>query len=173
MNLSKRLGPVRPGLYLAILTLLFGIFMGVSFGVNEDGYKHTIKAGIAAHPEVHGKHAKKHVGKIWRYAQRSHFHATGIGAFTLGLILLLALTDMKACFKRAAAVLIGLGGSYPLAWFSMYRLSPSMGPHAAHEAWQTVLFTYVGVGGLLLGLLLLILHLLFGLFSSSSDDTQP
>ena len=166
MNLTANIGPVRPGLYLSLLTLLFGIFMGVSFGVNEDAFKNQIKSGIAAHQELHDAKSEH---KIWRYAQRAHFHATGIGAMTMGLILLLALTSMKPCFKRATSVLIGLGGAYPLAWYSMYQLAPSMGRHAAHESLATHLFTYIGVGGLLLGLLALIGHLLFGLFSEARD----
>ncbi len=168
MNLTKCIGPVRPGLFLAILTLLFGIFMGVSFGVNEDAYKDGIKEGVATHQALHdGKSAKK----IWRYAQRAHFHATGIGAFTLGLILLLALTNMQFCIKRASSILIGMGGFYPLAWYSMYQLAPSMGRHAAHESLPVVAFTYIGVGGLMLGLLLLIGHLLLGLFSVKSEES--
>ncbi len=170
---SENIWAVRPGLLLAFLTLLFGIGMGIVFGVNEDGVKQWINSGIATHPAVHDE---KSATKIWRYAQRAHFHATGIGAFTIGLILLIALVDMKARLKTISAVLVGLGGSYSLSWLMMFLLAPSMGRDAAHHALWTEVFVYVGVGGLLAGISLLILNLFFGVGTPTSTvtaDTKP
>lgn len=147
-----QLDSVRLGLALALLTLLFGIVMGIVFGINEDGVKDYINAGITANPD---NHDDKSADKIWRYAQRSHFHATGIGAFTLGLIVLVSLTGMKKRLKQLNATLIGLGGLYALSWFSTFLWAPSMGRDAAHHALVTELLVYVGTGGLLLGLAML------------------
>ena len=143
---------VRIGLFLVILTLLFGLGLGVSFGVNEDSFKSYITTGINAHPEVHDS---KSEDKIWRYAQRAHFHATGIAAFSIGLVILTMFSSLRAKLKSIAAILIGLGGLYPLSWLSMFILAPSIGRDAAHHHLITEIFTYAGVLGLLAGIGLL------------------
>ena len=78
--MSVNFGEIKLGLALVMLGLAFGIGMGISFGVNEDMYKDRITEQVAAHPAVHDEDS---VSKIWRYAQRAHFHATGIAAFSL------------------------------------------------------------------------------------------
>lgn len=143
---------VRIGLFLVILTLLLGLGLGVSFGVNEDSFKSYITTGVNAHPEVHDS---KSEDKIWRYAQRAHFHATGIAAFSIGLVILIMFSSLKAKLKSIAAILIGLGGLYPLSWLSMFMLAPSIGRDAAHHHIMTEIFTYTGVLGLLAGIGLL------------------
>lgn len=143
---------VRTGLFLVILTLVFGLGLGVSFGVNEDSFKSYISAGVNAHPEVHDS---KSEDKIWRYAQRAHFHATGIAAFSIGLVILTMFSSLRAKLKSIAAILIGLGGLYPLSWLSMFILAPSIGRDAAHHHIITEMFTYAGVLGLLAGIGLL------------------
>lgn len=153
---------VKPGLALVLVGLLFGIGLGIGFGVQEDAFKDYIATGIAAHPEVHDVQS---ADKIWRYAQRAHFHATGIAAFSIGLLLLVAGSNMATSLKRLSAVLIGLGGFYPLAWFNMFLTAPAIGRSAAHAHILTETLTYVGVGGLLLGIVILLANLFLGLFS--------
>jgi hypothetical protein len=46
----------------------------------------------------------------------------------------------------------------------MFLLSPTIGRGAAHEHIITQLFTYIGVGGLLLGSFFLVANLYLGLF---------
>ena len=152
--------PIRIGLRITLLLLIFGIGMGIAFGVFEDSFKDYIAQGIAANPELHDQ---KSPSKIWRYAQRAHFHATGIGAFSLVLMLLVLFSSLKDSLKATASVLISLVGLYPLAWFTMFWLSPSLGRSAAHGHIVTELLTYIGTGGLLLGLAILIGNIFFGL----------
>ena len=161
------LSSVKTGLALTLILLMFGLAMGIGFGVAEDGFKDYIAEGIAANPAVHDE---KSASKIWRYAQRAHFHATGISAFSLGLILLVLLSNMKEQMKKIASTAIGFVGLYPLAWFSMFLLSPSMGRDAAHHHIITELLTYIGTGGLLIGLSILLINLFFGLFKSDTHD---
>jgi len=165
MNAMIHLGPVKAGLFLVLCGLLFGIFLGVTFGADEEVYKNYISMGIADHPEIHDARSKE---KIWRYAQRAHFHATGISAFSLGLVILLALSNMRTRLKPVTGVLIGLGSLYPLAWFSMFLLSPGIGRGAAHGHLVTETFTYIGVTALLLGILLLCANLFLGMLGE--DD---
>ena len=158
--MNNELNTVKFGLLLVMLTLLFGIAMGVTFGVVEDSVKSYISEGIAAHPELHDKSSS---GRIWRYAQRAHFHATGIAAFSIGLLLLIMHSSLAARTKRTASILVGLGGLYPLSWFNMFILAPSIGRSAAHHHWLTETFTYIGVAGLLIGIALLCANLFFSL----------
>jgi hypothetical protein len=148
---------LRVGLVLSMLALIFGISMGVMFGTAEDGVKQFISDGIAAHP---AQHDAKSQSKIWRYAQRSHFHATGVGGFALVLVLVTGLTALPRKLKFVAATLIGVGSFYPMAWLSMFLLSPSLGRDGAHHAAITELITYLTVGSLCAGILLLMVGLL-------------
>ena len=107
--MSNQLTDVKWGLALVLLGLLFGIALGVYFGVNEDAVQAYIANGIAAHPALHDAHSQD---KIWRLVQRAHFHATGIGAFSLSLLLLVAMCDLMPMLKKAASTLIGLS-AYP------------------------------------------------------------
>jgi len=59
---------------------------------------------------------------------------------------------------------VGLGGLYPLSWFSMFILAPSIGRGAAHHHIVTEMFTYIGVGSLLAGIAILCANLFLGLF---------
>lgn len=162
----KNLSNIKIGLALVILGLLFGIGLGIAFGTNEAFFKTYVAQGIAAHPEIHDANSPE---KIWRYAQRAHFHATGIAAFSIGLLLLVSASSLKQRFKTITAIFISLGSLYPLAWFTMFIVAPSIGRDAAHAHSATELLTYTGVGGLLLGIAILLANLFLGLFSERND----
>jgi len=159
--MNEEIKAVRIGLFLVMLTLIFGIGLGISFGVAEDPIQSYISEGVALHPDVHDD---KSNSKIWRYAQRSHFHATGISAFSIGLVLLIMFSSLKRKLKTVASILVGLGGLYPLSWFTMFILAPSIGRSAAHHHVITEMFTYIGVGSLLLGIGILCANLFLELF---------
>ncbi len=156
--MTNDIQPIRLGLMLAMLTLIFGISMGVLFGANEDAVKSYIETGISANADVHDE---KSQSKIWRYAQRAHFHATGVGAFSLAMILLVGFTAMTRRYKKLASTLIGVGSFYSLSWMTMFLLSPSIGRSAAHHSMLTEIITKITVGSMLLGVALLCLHLVF------------
>ncbi len=162
VTMNEQLKSVKLGLALVLLSLAFGIGVGISFGVNEDSYKALIAAGIEANPAVHDQQS---AGKIWRYAQRAHFHATGIASFALGLIILTLFTSLSDSFRKLATVLVGLSGLYPLSWFTMYLLSPSLGRAAAHGHLLTESLAYIGIGGLVAGFLMIVGNIFLGLFS--------
>lgn len=157
--------PVKLGLALVMLSLFFGVGMGVSFGVAEDSYKSYVSDNVAKYPELHDE---KSTAKIWRYAQRAHFHATGIAAFSLGLILLTMFSSMGNSCKSVVSVSISLGGLYPLSWYSMFYLAPIIGRDAAHGHLLTESFTYLGVAGLLVGMVILSLNLFLNLFKNAT-----
>ena len=159
-TLAINLKPVKIGLALAILTILFGLVLGVLFGLNEDLFQNYIQSGIAANPQLFADAAAEQE-KIWRWVQRAHFHAGGIGAFSLGLVILTALTSMGERRKQITATLIGLSIFYPMAWFALYLYAPHIGRTAAHSAFIPELFVDIGVGALSLGFLSLIHGLFF------------
>ncbi|MBT4766115.1 MAG: hypothetical protein HOO12_05110 [Methylococcales bacterium] len=128
--MKVNLSSIKIGLLLVIFTLIFGICMDIGFGINEEYFKDYIAQGIEMHSALHDQ---KGQSKIWRYAQRSHFHATGIAAFSLGLLLLMLLSNMKRAMVHFASVLIGLGNLYLLSWFAMFLLAPEIGRKAGHE----------------------------------------
>ena len=165
--MKDHLVSIKFGLALVLLGLLFGVGLGITFGANEAMFEQYIAQGIAAHPELHDV---KSPDKIWRFAQRAHFHANGIAAFSLGLILLVAFSTLKDNLKKVSSALIGLCSAYPLAWFTMYLLAPSIGRDAAHEHIITKLFTMIGVGGLMAGLTILLGNLFLGLGRASDSN---
>ncbi|MEE9613362.1 MAG: hypothetical protein V3W31_00220 [Thermodesulfobacteriota bacterium] len=160
--MNGKLDEVRPGLVLAGITLCFGIALAIAFGVAEDAIKTLVRDGVAANPDLHDE---KSPDKIWRWWQRAHFHATGIGAFTLALIAITALSDLSAKMKRAASLFFGVGSFYPLAWFFMALLGPSMGRSAAHHSLPVEAVVYLTIPCLLAGLALLFSNVIFGWFS--------
>ncbi|HSF08172.1 MAG TPA: hypothetical protein VLA60_02095 [Nitrospirales bacterium] len=159
--MEKELSLVKIGLALVLLGLLFGVGMGIVFGVNEDVFKDYIAQGITANPGVHDS---KSADKIWRYAQRAHFHATGIAAFSLALVILVMFSTLKPTYKKASAILLGLSSFYPLSWYTMFWLAPSIGRGPAHGHILTEFFAYTGVGGLLLGAFFLCANVFLGSF---------
>jgi len=159
---------VKPGLALAFLCLLFGVCLAIVFGVAEDAVKDLIKSGIAEHPALHDA---KSFDKIWRYWQRAHFHAAGIGAFTLALMLVTALSSLRAKCKKLTSFLIGLTGVYPLAWFLMALLAPSMGRGAAHHSAGVQALVYIALIGFFSGLAILLLNIFIGLWSTCNDKS--
>jgi hypothetical protein len=155
INLSKEwesvnqpLTDVKWGLALVLLGLGLGIALGIYFGINEDAIQAFIASGIAAHPALHDA---KSQDAIWRYMLRAHFHATGIAAFSIGLILIVALSNLSVQMKKCAALLIGLSSLYPAAWYMNFYLAPSLGRSAAKEHWMTQTLVYVSVSGLVVG----------------------
>jgi hypothetical protein len=161
------LKPIKIGLALAILTILFGVVLGALFGLNEDMFQKYIRTGIAANPQLFADAAKEQ-SIIWRWVQRAHFHAGGIGAFSLGLVIVTALTNLSERRKQVTAALIGLSAFYPLAWFATFLYAPIIGRAAAHHAFIPEMFTDIGVGSLSLG----VLSLIHGLFfqANASDE---
>jgi hypothetical protein len=162
--MNAEINTVRIGLLLVMLTLIFGVGMGIGFGVAEDSVKSYIADGVALHPALHDE---KSTTKIWRYAQRAHFHATGIAAFSIGLVLLIMISTLKQELKKIASILIGLGGLYPLSWLTLFLLAPSIGRSAAHQHFLTELFTYTGVGSLVSGITILCANLFLDKFKTT------
>ena len=164
--MNIQLSQIKPGLALVLLGLAFGIALGISFGIYEGDFKNYVAEGIAANPDLHEVNSPD---KIWRYAQRAHFHSAGISAFSIGLLLLVSVSSIREHLKKVTSILIGLGGLYPFSWLAMFLLAPSIGRGAAHSHIIVELLTYVGVGSLVVGFLMLVGNIYFGFLAETSE----
>ncbi|MFQ5329813.1 MAG: hypothetical protein ACE5D4_07485 [Thermodesulfobacteriota bacterium] len=167
--MSRILDDVRPGLIVAGAILLFGVSLGIAYGLIEDSIKQFIVNGIASHPALHDPESPK---KIWRWWLRAHFHSTGISAFTLALISITALSSLSSKMKKLVYLLIGLGGLYALSWFLMTLLAPALGLNGAHHALPVEILVMTGVGSLLTGMAILFSNIIFGFFSGDSPSER-
>lgn len=140
---------------LALLSMIGGVFIAILFGVNEEMFIKKIEAGLErnnkiqqiADPIENANKIKSETEKNWRYYQRFHFHATGIGAMTLAILLFLLQLNISAKAFYAPAYLVSIGGFlYPYVWLFAGLYGPEMGRSEAKEA-----FAFLGyMGGLFL-----------------------
>lgn len=145
---------------IAILTLIGGVFISILFGANEDYFKDKINEGLKKNekvnqiqdPEEKAAVLKTEADKNWRYYQRFHFHATGIGAMIMGVLLFISFLSAPEKLKNITSYLVSFGGFlYPFVWLFAAIYGPEMGRSEAKEAFAV--FGYMG-GVFLLGLFL-------------------
>ena len=144
-------------LIIALFCILGGVGISILFGVNEDIFKDRISAGLQQNIKIQQmsdpaqKAAKiaAESDKNWRYYQRFHFHATGIGAMMMGILLLLSSLKAPNKHKTIASYMVAIGGTlYPFVWLFAGLYGPEMGRSEAKEAFA--FFGYMG-GVFLLG----------------------
>ncbi len=133
---AERLGPLAPGLLLALLAVLFGFGMGGAFGAAEDSLKEGLKArGEAALESAYGGDEAamtKVVAKSWSYYKRAHLHANALGTTALAAILLLALVGPPGLLERVGAIAFGAGSLlYGVYWLLAGLRAPGMGSTGA------------------------------------------
>lgn len=145
---------------IAILTLIGGVFISIIFGANEDYFKDKINEGLKKNEKVNqiqdpiekAAVLKTEADKNWRYYQRFHFHATGIGAMIMGVLLFISFLSAPEKLKNITSYLVSFGGFlYPFVWLFAAIYGPEMGRSEAKEAFSV--FGYMG-GVFLLGLFL-------------------
>lgn len=136
---------------LAILGMVGGVFIAILFGVNEKSFEDRIHAGLLKNVKIQQiadpaeKEAKisAEAGKNWRYYQRFHFHATGIAAMMMGLLLFIGRLQAPATLSTVASWLVAVGGFlYPFVWLFAGIYGPEMGRSEAKEAFA--IFGYMG-----------------------------
>lgn len=145
---------------IAILTLIGGVFISILFGANEDYFKDKINEGLKKNEKVNqiqdpiekAAVLKSEADKNWRYYQRFHFHATGIGAMIMGVLLFISFLSGPERIKVISSFAVSIGGFlYPFIWLFAAIYGPEMGREAAKESFA--IFGYMG-GLFLLGLVL-------------------
>ncbi|HRP62890.1 MAG TPA: hypothetical protein PK400_06335 [Phycisphaerales bacterium] len=132
LDAHRRLRAAVPGLFFAVLKLLFAFGMGIVFGVNEDAVKTRLKDSAAeVRDTVYGGDdaaAKAVIDKSWVYMQRAHLHGGGLGATAVGLTLLVCLLSVSHLLIRLISLGLGLGGlGYSVYWMLAGFRAPEMG----------------------------------------------
>lgn len=153
---------MKKPLIIAVVGIILGNLIAIFFALSEDSFKNQIRSGLSENTKIskivdEGERQKKiesEESKNWRYYQRFHFHSTGMGAISVGCLLLLMMIQTTSFIKVISAYMISAGGFlYPFVWFFAGLYGPSMGRSEAKEAFA--IFGYMG-GVYLLGLVLLV-----------------
>ena len=130
--MRRALHPALPGIFLAVLTLLFGFGLGVVFGLNEGAIKSRLAASAAAVEATvyHGDAAaaKPVLDKSWAYMQRAHLHAGALGTSAVILCVLTALVGARPVVTRTIGVALGAGAlGYSVFWLWAGFRAPGLG----------------------------------------------
>lgn len=142
---------------IALICILGGVGISILFGLNEEMFKNRISEGLQQNVKIQqildpvkkASTLATEADKNWRYYQRFHFHATGIGAMMMGILLFLAWLKAPQKQKNIASYMVALGGTlYPFVWLFAGIYGPEMGRSEAKEAFA--FFGYMG-GVFLLG----------------------
>ncbi len=149
---------MKAGILLALLTIIFGFALGVSFGAFEDAMKGHLKSSaaevLATAYQGDEANAKKVVDKSWAYFQRAHLHANGIATTSLALILLLGFMAVRPGLKGIVAAFLGLGSlGYSLFWLLAGLRAPGLGSTGAAKetlSWLALPSVTMLIAGVLL-----------------------
>ncbi|MFH2049724.1 MAG: hypothetical protein ABIJ12_09780, partial [bacterium] len=156
--------PLRYGLLLAIITILYGFSLGGIFGAFEDNIHDHLKGKAeTVFESVYNSDINKMnsvLGKSWTYFKRAHLHANGIGTTALALILLLSFLEYNRKIKTITALALGLGAiGYSSFWMFAALKAPLLGStDAAKEAlkWLAVPSAFLCIAGLVMVLWIVI-----------------
>ena len=127
---------IKYGVLVAMIAILFGGVMGLSFGCCEDTIKHIFKVDAEdALSEVYqGDQAKaeKVIKKSWVYMKRAHLHSQTMGVISIAFSLLVAWLNFPVFAQLVVSLLSSLGSlGYGVFWLVAGFLAPGMGSTGA------------------------------------------
>ncbi|MZG53926.1 MAG: hypothetical protein F3743_06485 [Nitrospinae bacterium] len=127
---------VKYGVLVAIIAILYGGLMGLSFGCCEESIKKTLhgNAQEVISVKYNGDQAKadKIVKKSWVYMKRAHLHSQTMGVISIAFSFLVAWLAYPAKAQLAVSLLSGLGSlGYGSFWMFSGYLAPGMGSTGA------------------------------------------
>jgi hypothetical protein len=184
-GVRSQLDPVRFGLVLGLLAILYGWGLGVVFGVGEDWIREGFLADAEANRSLYVQKAGSEEGATaainridessWRYLLRAHLHAGGIGGVAIGGSLVLSLLFVRDGFKTAASLLLGIGAiGYPPFWMLAALRAPGLGSTGAAKeslGWLAIPSAAALVAGGVLTLVLVVGDLFGGRGRRPSPET--
>jgi hypothetical protein len=141
---------IKYGVLLAMMAILFGGLMGLSFGCCEDIVKGALKDGAEnVMSGVYGgdkAKASQVVKKSWVYMKRAHLHSQTMGVISIAFSLLATWLRFPAKAQFAISILSGLGSlGYGFFWMLSGYLAPGMGSTGAAK--ESVALIAQGSGG--------------------------
>ena len=127
---------IKYGVLVAMIAILFGGVMGLSFGCCEDTIKGVFKVDAEdALSEVYqGDQAKaeKVIKKSWVYMKRAHLHSQTMGVISIAFSLLVAWLNFPVFSQLVVSLLSSLGSlGYGVFWLVAGFLAPGMGSTGA------------------------------------------
>ena len=127
---------IKYGVLVAMIAILFGGVMGLSFGCCEDTIKGVFKvdAEDALSEVYHGDQAKaeKVIKKSWVYMKRAHLHSQTMGVISIAFSLLVAWLNFPVFAQLVVSLLSSLGSlGYGVFWLVAGFLAPGMGSTGA------------------------------------------
>ncbi|MFA0079451.1 hypothetical protein AB4427_15125 [Vibrio artabrorum] len=137
------LKPIRLGILLSLITILFGYSLGAVFGAANSTMKNYFHEQVYV---VHADnfHSDKDKGtafsKAKDYIKRAHLHSAAMGTASLATILVLGLCNISDKKKKVVSVITGVGafGYGVFVWTLMAFVTPMIGKSAAHEMIATL-----------------------------------
>ena len=131
----------------------------------DTGHSHDANTAANHHADAGGHEAgaqHSHTGSLANDAMqrllRGHIHAMGLGVLSCVLLLIVALTTLKDCWKKVFGFTFGLGAVlYPPAWVIMGFRTVELGPEAAEAS---IMWLFGPAVGLLLGSMVALLLVL-------------
>ncbi|MDX8408459.1 MAG: hypothetical protein R8J84_00230 [Mariprofundales bacterium] len=126
------------------------------------GEAHGAGGGHADEEAAAGGHQHSHSGSLAMDAMqrllRGHIHFMGIGMLAIVMLILVASTALKGCWKKVFGWTFGLGALlYPPAWILMGFRTVELGPQAAEAS---VLWLFGPAVALLIGSLIALFSVL-------------
>ena len=168
--MSLDIASVRIGIFLALLTLLYGFSLGGAFGAFEDeimGWLNASAQSVKA-TAYQGDEAaiEKVMEKSWTYMKRAHLHANGLGTATLAMMFVLAGTPASSRVRGVVSTALGIGAlGYASFWMFAALRAPAMAStHDAKESlsWLAIPSAGLCILGLIAVLVLFARHYLLG-----------
>lgn len=141
---------IKYGITLALIAILFGGTLGLSFGCCEHDIKDLLKsrsdAVLAQKYNGDTAAADKVVSKSWIYFKRAHFHSQTMGVISIVFSLIVAFLRLNPRFQLGVSILSGLGSlGYGIFWLIAGFLAPAMGSTGAAK--ETVALIAQASGG--------------------------
>ena len=127
---------IKYGVLVAMIAILFGGVMGLSFGCCEDTIKGVFKVDAEdALSEVYQSDqakAEKVIKKSWVYMKRAHLHSQTMGVISIAFSLLVAWLNFPVFAQLVVSLLSSLGSlGYGVFWLVAGFLAPGMGSTGA------------------------------------------
>ncbi|MEP9410556.1 MAG: hypothetical protein HRF42_04005 [Candidatus Brocadia sp.] len=164
------------GIVLSLLTLFYGFGLGAAFGVAEDGIKESLKKSAQANEAVYnGDNAgmSKVTEKAWIYFKRAHFHATGMGAASLAMIIFLSLIKQQGTItSMVTATGLGAGAmGYSAFWMLAGIKAPVLG--STGLAKESLAWLAIPSGGMFIfGTIVVIVIFAWGMLGPPSSEKE-
>ncbi|CAM2958404.1 hypothetical protein [Vibrio rarus] len=133
-----KIKPIKIGVLLSLLTILFGYGLGCIFGAANSSMKAYF------HEQVYVVHASNFTtekdkdtafSKAKDYIKRAHLHSAAMGTASLATIFALGFCSISDRKKTIVSTITGLGaaGYGVFVWTLMAFVTPMIGKSAAHE----------------------------------------